>query len=225
MDHLVVVTGGPGSGKTTLIDHVAGLGYGRTVEAGRSIIRDQRVIGGPGLAWRDDALFAELMLAWDMRSHREAGAHDGLVFCDRGVPDMVGYFLLRDLPVPEHVWEATRRFRYHRRVFVAPPWPEIFTGDAERHQSPEEAERIFQAMCEAYPACGYELVVLPRVPVSERARFLLGAVSDDGPWATPYATTGAPPDSAVEFAPDVGSGHGPDVGRSGLPDAPGSGFQ
>ena len=36
MEHLVVVTGGPGSGKTTLIDHLAGLGHGRTVEAGRT---------------------------------------------------------------------------------------------------------------------------------------------------------------------------------------------
>ncbi|MGW5876193.1 AAA family ATPase [Nocardiopsis terrae] len=173
MNHLVAVTGGPGSGKTTLVDHLAGLGYGSTAEAGRAVIRDQRRIGGRGLAWRDDVLFAELMLAWDMRSHREVAGHDGLVVCDRGVPDTVGYLMLRGLPVPEHVWEAARRFRYHRTAFAAPPWPEIFTGDTERHQSQEEAERTFEAMCEAYPACGYELVVLPRAPVAERARFLL----------------------------------------------------
>ncbi|GAA1075318.1 hypothetical protein GCM10009642_08600 [Nocardiopsis metallicus] len=50
MDHLVVVTGGPGPGETTLIDHLAGLGYGRTVEAGRAVIRDRRQIDGPALA-------------------------------------------------------------------------------------------------------------------------------------------------------------------------------
>ncbi|GAB3695001.1 AAA family ATPase [Nocardiopsis oceani] len=198
MDQLVIVTGGPGSGKTTLVEYLAGLGYGRTVEAGRSIIRDQRTIGGPGLAWRDDTLFAELMLAWDMRSHREAAAHEGLVVCDRGVPDMVGYFLLRGLPVPEHVWEATRRFRYHRTAFVAPPWPEIFEGDAERHQSSDEAERTYEAMCEAYPACGYEIVALPRVPVAERARFLLDTVSGRG------SSLQAHPPSDQEVAQDVG---------------------
>ncbi|MFB8762822.1 AAA family ATPase [Nocardiopsis alba] len=177
MDHLVVVTGGPGSGKTTLIDHLAGLGYARTEEAGRAIIRDQRDIDGPGLAWRDDALFAELMLSWEIRSHREVAVLDGPVFCDRGVPDLIGYHLLQGRPVPEHVREAARLFRYHRRVLLAPPWPEIFSGDGERHQSPEEAERTFEAMREAYPSCGYEVVLLPRVSVAERARFVLDTLS------------------------------------------------
>ncbi|MFE1103052.1 AAA family ATPase [Nocardiopsis alba] len=177
MDHLVVVTGGPGSGKTTLIDHLSGLGYARTEEAGRAIIRDQRDIDGPGLAWRDDALFAELMLSWEIRSHREAALLDGPVFCDRGVPDLIGYHLLQGRPVPEHVREAARLFRYHRRVLLAPPWPEIFSGDGERHQSPQEAERTFEAMREAYPSCGYEVVLLPRVSVAERARFVLDTLS------------------------------------------------
>lgn len=33
------------------------------------------------------------------------------------------------LPIPAHIDRAARMFRYHRRVFVAPPWPEIFTPD------------------------------------------------------------------------------------------------
>ncbi|MGW9346398.1 AAA family ATPase [Nocardiopsis flavescens] len=181
MDHLVVVTGGPGSGKTTLIDHLAGLGHARTEEAGRAVIRDQREIDGPGLAWRDDALFAELMLAWEIRSHRKAAALPGPVFCDRGVPDTVGYLLLRGLPVPPHAEAAARRFRYRPTVFVAPPWPEIFTGDAERHQSQEEARRTYDAMLEVYPRFGYAPVELPRVPVAERARFVLETLAEEDP--------------------------------------------
>ncbi|MBR8744347.1 AAA family ATPase [Nocardiopsis sp. MG754419] len=177
MDHLVVVTGGPGSGKTTLIDHLAGLGHGRTVEAGRAIIRDRRAIGAPVPDRRDPDLFAELMLSWDMRSHREASGRRGLVFCDRGVPDMVGYFLDQGREVPAHVREAARLFRYHHRVFLAPPWPEIYAGDTERHQSPEEAERTFEAMRRAYPSCGYATVLLPRASVAERARFVLDVLA------------------------------------------------
>ena len=64
---LFVVTGGPGSGKTTLIDALAQAGCARSIEAGRGVIQDQVAIGGPALPWRDPQAFAELMLCWEMR--------------------------------------------------------------------------------------------------------------------------------------------------------------
>ena len=65
---LFVVTGGPGSGKTTLIDALAQGGCARSIEAGRGVIQDQVTIGGHALPWRDPQAFAELMLCWEMRS-------------------------------------------------------------------------------------------------------------------------------------------------------------
>ena len=49
---LFVVTGGPGSGKTTLIDALAQGGCARSIEAGRGVIQDQVAIRGPALPWR-----------------------------------------------------------------------------------------------------------------------------------------------------------------------------
>jgi predicted ATPase len=69
---LFVVTGGPGSGKTTLIDALAQAGCARSIEAGRGVIQDQVAIGGPALPWRDPRAFAELMLRWEMRSYHLA---------------------------------------------------------------------------------------------------------------------------------------------------------
>ncbi len=100
----------------------------------------------------------------------------GPVFFDRGVPDMVGYFRLLGRPAPSHVTRAAERFRYNRRVFLAPPWPAIFTQDAERKQTPEEAVRTCEAMVEAYSSCGYELVTLPLASVDERVRFVLANI-------------------------------------------------
>jgi len=45
-DRRFVITGGPGSGKSTLIDALAGHGIFSMPEAGRSIIQDQVAIGG-----------------------------------------------------------------------------------------------------------------------------------------------------------------------------------
>jgi predicted ATPase len=171
-----VLTGGPGSGKSTLIDALEQAGFARTVEAGRSIIRDQVAIGGRALPWADRELYAELQLAWEMRSYREAEALDGLVFFDRGMPDIAGYLTLIGKPVPDHLERAVNAFRYNRRVLIAPPWAEIYEQDGERRQSLEEAERTFAAMVETYRSRGYELVEIPRTNIPERVRFVLDAV-------------------------------------------------
>ncbi|ASU77300.1 ATPase [Actinopolyspora erythraea] len=169
----VVVTGGPGSGKTTLLDELACRGVTTMPEAGRAVIRDQTAVGGSALPWDDRALFAELMLSWEMRSHHWARRRRGLVLFDRGVPDVIGYLRLAGAEVPEHVHTAAGKFRYHRRVFVAPPWPEIFERDEQRRQDLAEAERTHEMMVEVYTRLGYDLVTLPRADPPERAAFVL----------------------------------------------------
>ncbi|MGS0895607.1 AAA family ATPase [Burkholderia stagnalis] len=171
-----VVTGGPGSGKSTLLDALEHAGFARSQEAGRGVIRDQAAIGGHALPWRDPAAFAELMLSWEMRSYHLARQALGPVLFDRGVPDVIGYLRLTGLAVPVHADAAARRFRYHRRVFIAPPWPDIYARDAERRQDFDEAARTYDAMVDCYTSYGYRLVELPRASVAARVRFVLDAL-------------------------------------------------
>lgn len=171
-DHLFVITGGPGSGKSSLIAALAEAGFRTMPEAGRAIIRDQAAIGGRALPWADRAAFAELMLAWELRSHREARALPGPVLLDRGVPDVLGYLSLCGLPVPEHVRRAAELYRYNRRVFLAPHWPAIFAQDAERKQDAAEAETTCAAMARTYASLGHEVVPLPLATIEERVAFV-----------------------------------------------------
>jgi predicted ATPase len=172
-DRFFVLTGGPGSGKTTLIEALNAAGFATSPEAGRGIIRDQVAIGGPALPWQDRALFAELMLSWELRSWQAACDRSGPVFFDRGVPDTLGYFSLIGLPAPNHTSNAAAKFRYNSRVFIAPPWPEIFMQDSERKQTLDEAERTYHSLVSVYTELGYALVPLPLAPVEARLRFIL----------------------------------------------------
>lgn len=172
-DKLLVLTGGPGSGKTTLIEALGDAGFATCPEAGRAIIRDQVALDGPALPWNDPVLFAELMLSWELRSHRAAAARGGPVFFDRGVPDVIGYLRLTGIAVPAHMQEAAVRFRYGPKVFVTPPWREIFVRDDERSQTWEEAVRTHDIMIETYAGFGYEPVPLPCASVEHRLRFIL----------------------------------------------------
>ena len=96
-----------------------------------------------------------------------------IVFFDRGVPDIAGYLSLCGLPVSQAVERAARECRYRRSVFIAPPWPEIFVGDAERKQDFAEAQRTYEAMLKAYPRFGYALLELPRASIGERVAFMM----------------------------------------------------
>ncbi|OYR10943.1 AAA family ATPase [Brucella grignonensis] len=175
----IIISGGPGSGKSTLIDALEKQGFSRTVEAGRAIIQDQAAIGGTRLPWADRSLFAELMLSWEMRSHKAAQALDDPVFFDRGVPDVIGYLKLCKLPVPPHMYEAAKVIQYNRTVFLAPPWPEIFGQDAERKQDFDEALRTFEAMEQIYRELGYEITLLPKLSVQERVHFISSNLRSD----------------------------------------------
>ncbi|HKT89991.1 MAG TPA: AAA family ATPase [Candidatus Sulfotelmatobacter sp.] len=180
-ERYIVITGGPGSGKTTLIDALETCGYARSVEAGRGVIQDQVAIGGNAVPWQDPTSFAELMLCWEMRSYQIAQRTSGVVFFDRGIPDIAGYLRVVNLPVPSHVRRAAEIFRYNRKVFIAPPWREIFSQDLERKQDFDEAVRTYDAMALTYTDLGYALIELPRVPVEERVKVVLKMAARDSP--------------------------------------------
>ena len=181
IDNLFVVTGGPGSGKSTLIAALAQQGFATMPEAGRTVIRAQMAEGGSALPWADRAAFAEAMLRMDMQSYRDARGHgaqgDALVFFDRGIPDVIGYLRLSGLAVPAHMEKAATDLRYNARVFIAPPWREIFHQDAERKQDFAEAVRTCDAMTAVYRDLGYDLIVLPCAPVEDRVRFVRDMVA------------------------------------------------
>ena len=175
-DRLFVLTGGPGSGKTTLIEALAAAGVVTSPEVGRAVIREQLAGGGDALPWADQRAFAELMIGREVAAHDAALAGGAITVLDRGVPDVVGFLRVSGLPVPPHIDAAARTCRYNPSVFIAPYWAEIFTGDAERKQAPDEAEATFAVMVDTYRGYGYDLIELPRAPVPERVAFIVGRI-------------------------------------------------
>ena len=168
-----VITGGPGSGKTPLIEALRASGHECAAEAGRAVIQEETASGGSALPWADRAAFAERMLEKDIATYRRAVHIGGPVFFDRGIPDIAGYLRLSGLTIPEALDRAAMSERYSRRVFIAPPWQEIFRQDAERKQDFEEAVRTYETMVETYDRYGYELCALPLASVAERLAFVL----------------------------------------------------
>jgi predicted ATPase len=65
---------------------------------------------------------------------------------------------------------------YHRIVFLTPPWPEIYVQDAERRHDLDAATAEYARLLEAYPALRYDVRIIPRASIVERADFVLNTL-------------------------------------------------
>ena len=61
-------------------------------------------------------------------------------------------------------------------MFMAPPWKEVFSQDAERKHSFEDAVEEYERLLESYPKYGYRLIELPKINVTERVKFILSTI-------------------------------------------------
>ena len=169
----VVISGCSGGGKSALLGELAARGYLTFAEPGRQIIREQMAIGRPNILDEAPLLFAELCVVRTIQQMIEAAEGDGFVFFDRSHIDALSYCIRENIEPPAHWHSAAKAFRFNTKVFMAPPWPEIFRNDSERRHSYEDAIREYPVLLETYRRLGYETIIVPKAPVRERADFVL----------------------------------------------------
>lgn len=120
-DHLYIVTGGPGSGKTTTLLALEKLGFACVPEVARQIIQEQVRDHGDALPWADRERYTHLMLQRSIVSYRRHARVQRITFADRGIPDTLAYARLIQLADQKRIRDACDRFRYADPVFIAPP--------------------------------------------------------------------------------------------------------
>jgi predicted ATPase len=167
----VVLTGGPGVGKTTLLRELASLGYGVVEESARALIRERTAAG---LSPRPDALeFAREILRRDIAKYEQAAETGRWVFFDRSPLEALA-MVQEAAPIPVSDAEALiAGFRFHRTVLVLPPWPDIYARDSERDHSLGHCIAVHERLVSWYGRCGYLLHEVPCLPPAVRAQHVL----------------------------------------------------
>lgn len=169
-----IITGGPGVGKTTLLQELQKAGYSVVREAAREIIRTQTATGGEGLPWENRDLYTQLMADVSIADYLDMQRRElqTPVFFDRGLPDAVCYAEMIGSPLVQTLWPALSAYRYHPTVFLLPPWKEIYGTDSERKQTWAEAEATYGCMKDLYIRAGYTPLEVPKADVPTRCRFV-----------------------------------------------------
>ena len=167
----IVLTGGPGIGKTTLIELLASKGYLIVPEASRLVVEDEEARGGDARPWNNPSKFQKLVAEKqiDLELQAEKTESD-LCFLDRGLIDGYGYCKIAGIPAPELV-QRHGKGRYSH-IFFLEPLP-VYDNDAVRYESKEQGKKIHNAISEAYREYGYEPIFVPVLPPEERMKFVL----------------------------------------------------
>lgn len=168
-----IITGGPGVGKTTLLRELQQRGFRCVPEIARQIIQEQAKTGGDALPWENIPAYTRLMLSRSVDSYVENVAHEEITIFDRGIPDTLAYTLLTRQPPSPELQQAVLNYRYNTRVFILPPWSEIYQTDPERKQTYQEAVDTYEILYHTYQNLGYHLTIVPKLPPTERADFTL----------------------------------------------------
>lgn len=173
----VVISGCSGGGKSTLLGELARRGYRVFEEPGRQVVKAQLAIGGDGVPWGDAGKFIGLCVALAMRQRDEAARVGGVSFFDRGIVDAMSNLVHLNLPVPDAFAAVLTSKRYHTRMFMVPPWAEIYANDDERRHTFADAVAEFEMLVGAYGRLGYDVVMVPKIVPDARAGFVLSQLS------------------------------------------------
>lgn len=169
-----VLTGGPGVGKTTLLRHLEAMGELVVDETARAVIREAVATGGRATPWLDNPGFVAECARRDIEIFDRMASETRRVFFDRGIIDSYG---ANGVAPSAEITEAVRTHRYNTRVFLFPPWREIYETDVERRQDWAEAKRTFEIIRRRLPTLGYAPVIVPKGDIAERAAFVLQAAA------------------------------------------------
>ncbi|PKV53105.1 putative ATPase [Aquimarina sp. MAR_2010_214] len=165
-----IITGAPGTGKTSLIQALQANGHQCFSEISRKIILEQQQIKSDKTPWGDLPCFANLVYQETVRELQIPIEKN--IFVDRGLPDIIAYLKAKSHPIPEYLLDFPFKTHYVSTVFLMSPWEEIYINDPQRPQSYQEALHIHQCLVQVYQNFKFTIEVVPKTTLTKRVDFI-----------------------------------------------------
>ncbi|GGD05017.1 AAA family ATPase [Hyunsoonleella pacifica] len=173
----IVITGGPGTGKSTIINELIKQDFTCMEEISRQVTLDAQKEGIEQLFLTNPLLFSELLLKGRISQFKNSEkTENNIVFFDRGIPDVLAYMDYIGGCYPEDFVTHSQHFVYDV-VFILKPWEAIYKSDNERYESFSQAQKIHDYLLETYQSFNYSPIDVPFGTVEERTNFILNTLS------------------------------------------------
>lgn len=173
MQKKIVLAGGPGTGKTSVLNELKRGGYYCMPEISRDITIKAQQEGIQQLFLTDPYLFSKLLFEGRENQYKNASkTNQKFVFFDRGLPDIQAYMEYAKQEYPVDLREKIMNYRYDH-VFIFKPWKKIYISDNERYENFTESLEIDSYLQKVYEELGYSPIEVPFNSIEKRAEFIL----------------------------------------------------
>lgn len=174
----IVITGGPGTGKTSIINELLHRDFVCLEEISRQVTLEAQQRGIDQLFLTEPLLFSDMLLEGRTKQFLEAGeSTEPFIFLDRGIPDVVAYMDYLRTNYPNRFTKACEVHQYDH-VFILAPWQQIYVSDNERYENFDQAVIIHDHLVDTYSKYGYDLHDVPFESIEKRTDFILNIVEN-----------------------------------------------
>ena len=170
----IIISGGPCSGKTSLLKSLAEDGYSTISEAARETIEEEKIKKRGKLPWTDVKEFQIKVIKRQKIKEFELKEEE-IVFLDRGLPDNIAYGELENIDFGENIIEDIKNANYEK-VFILDLLTD-YQKDSERKESIEEAKIIHDKICEVFERLRFDVINVPYLQIEERKKYVLGRIN------------------------------------------------
>ncbi len=167
-----VITGGPSSGKTKVIEYLAFLNYAIIPEAARILI-DAKTSKGKTIEEirGDEAKFQKRTLEMKIKTENRIPSEQ-ITFFDRGIPDSIAYYHICEKDTSPVVIVSQKR--KYKKIFLLEQLP--FQNDYARIEDKKTVQHLSQLLYKSYSDLNYNIIRVPVKPIKERVEFILNKV-------------------------------------------------
>lgn len=165
-----VITGGPSTGKTTLINMLKEEGYNTTIEHARHYI-DTMIDTGKTVEEirQNKRKFQQGIL--EMQIEQEASIDKNeFYFLDRAIPDALAYYEFLNLEVDSILDQAIENCNY-KKIFILDKLPLI--KDYARIENKNDQTVIHTLITKVYESLMFSVLHVPVLPPKERMKFII----------------------------------------------------
>ena len=167
----ILITGGPGAGKTSIIDELEKRNFNCEHEIVRSLTIEGKKKGNDQAFLSDPLKFTKKLLDLRINQFNKIQENE-ITFYDRGVHDTLAYLKFIKVNIRDELINKCKKIKYNM-VFVLSPWKKIYQQDDCRYESFEESIKIFNEIIKIYEYFEMNTIILKQGTIDYRVDKIL----------------------------------------------------